>query len=111
MKKDFLALSRFEKSELDAIFTLTRDLKKKQKAGIEHHLLKGKTLAMIFEKNSTRTRISFEVGFYQLGGHPLFISGKDSQIGRGEPIQDTARCISRYCDGVMIRTFAQKTVE
>jgi ornithine carbamoyltransferase len=111
MKKDFLALSQFSKAELDAIFALTKELKKKQKSGVEHHLLKGKTLAMIFEKSSTRTRISFEVGMYQLGGHPLFINGKDSQMGRGEPIKDSARVIARYCDGVMIRTFAQETVE
>jgi len=111
MKKDFLALSQFSKAELDAIFALTKELKKKQQSGVEHHLLKGKTLAMIFEKSSTRTRISFEVGMYQLGGHPLFISGKDSQMGRGEPIKDSARVIARYCDGVMIRTFAQETVE
>jgi ornithine carbamoyltransferase len=111
MKKDFLALSQFSKAELDAIFLLSKELKAKQNSGVEHHLLKGKTLAMIFEKSSTRTRISFEVGMYQLGGHPLFISGKDSQMGRGEPIKDTARVIARYCDGVMIRTFAQETVE
>ena len=111
MKKDFLALSQFSKAELDAIFALTKELKQKQKSGVEHHLLKGKTLAMIFEKSSTRTRISFEVGMYQLGGHPLFINGKDSQMGRGEPIKDSARVIARYCDGVMIRTFAQATVE
>jgi ornithine carbamoyltransferase len=111
MKKDFLALSQFSKVELDAIFALTKELKQKQKSGVEHHLLKGKTLAMIFEKSSTRTRISFEVGMYQLGGHPLFINGKDSQMGRGEPIKDSARVIARYCDGVMIRTFAQATVE
>ena len=111
MKKDFLALSQFSKAELDAIFVLTKELKQQQKSGVEHHLLKGKTLAMIFEKSSTRTRISFEVGMYQLGGHPLFISGKDSQMGRGEPIKDSARVIARYCDGVMIRTFAQETVE
>jgi ornithine carbamoyltransferase len=111
MKKDFLTLSQFSKAELDAIFALAKELKQKQKTGVEHHLLKGKTLAMIFEKSSTRTRISFEVGMYQLGGHPLFISGKDSQMGRGEPVKDTARVIARYCDGVMIRTFAQETVE
>jgi ornithine carbamoyltransferase len=111
MKKDFLALSQFSKAELDAIFLLSKELKAKQKSGVEHHLLKGKTLAMIFEKSSTRTRISFEVGMYQLGGHPLFINGKDSQMGRGEPIKDSARVIARYCDGVMIRTFAQETVE
>ena len=111
MKKDFLALSQFSKAELDAIFALTKELKQKQKSGVEHHLLKGKTLAMIFEKSSTRTRISFEVAMYQLGGHPLFINGKDSQMGRGEPIKDSARVIARYCDGVMIRTFAQETVQ
>ncbi|TGU75037.1 ornithine carbamoyltransferase [Geomonas terrae] len=111
MKKDFLALSQFTKAELDAMFTLCKDLKAKTKSGVEHHLLKGKSLAMIFEKSSTRTRISFEVGMYQLGGHPLFISSKDSQMGRGEPIKDTARVMARYCDGVMIRTFAQETVE
>ena len=111
MKKDFLALSQFSKAELDAIFALTKELKQKQKSGVEHHLLKGKSLAMIFEKSSTRTRISFEVGMYQLGGHALFINGKDSQMGRGEPIKDSARVIARYCDGVMIRTFAQETVE
>ena len=111
MKKDFLALSQFTKAELDAIFTLTRELKNKQKKGIEHQLLKGKTLAMIFEKSSTRTRVSFEVGMYQLGGHPLFISTRDSQMGRGEPIKDTARVMARYCDGVMIRTYGQEIVE
>jgi ornithine carbamoyltransferase len=111
MKKDFLALSQFTKAELDAIFTLTRELKDKQQKGIEHHLLKGKTLAMIFEKSSTRTRVSFEVGMYQLGGHPLFISTRDSQMGRGEPIKDTARVMARYCDGVMIRTYGQEIVE
>ncbi|WP_026841616.1 ornithine carbamoyltransferase [Citrifermentans bremense] len=111
MKRDFLALSQFSKAELDAIFLLTKELKEKQKKGVEHHLLKGKSLAMIFEKSSTRTRLSFEIGMYQLGGHPLFISSKDSQMGRGEPIKDTARVMARYCDGVMIRTFAQETVE
>ena len=111
MKKDFLALSQFTKAELDAIFTLTRELKDKQKKGIEHHLLKGKTLAMIFEKSSTRTRVSFEVGVFQLGGHGLFISSGTSQMGRGEPVRDSARTISRYCDGVMIRTYGQEIVE
>jgi ornithine carbamoyltransferase len=111
MNKDFLALSQFTKSELNAIFTLTRELKQKQKQGVEHHLLKGKSLAMIFEKSSTRTRVSFEVGMYQLGGHPLFISTKDSQMGRGEPIKDTARVMARYCDGIMIRTYGQEIVE
>jgi ornithine carbamoyltransferase len=111
MKKDFLALNAFTKAELDGLFTLAKELKEKQKKGIEHHLLKGKTLAMIFEKSSTRTRVSFEVGIYQLGGHGLFISSGTSQIGRGEPIKDTARTLSRYCDGIMIRTYGQEIVE
>ncbi len=111
MKRDFLALSQYTKQELDDLFILTRDLKEKQKNGIPHHLLAGKTLAMIFEKSSTRTRLSFEVGIFQLGGHGLFISNKDSQMGRGEPIRDTARVMARYCDGVMIRTFGQEIVE
>jgi len=111
MKRDFLALNQFTKDELDALFTLTRELKSKQKQGIEHHLLKGKSVALIFEKSSTRTRISFEVGVYQLGGQPLFISSGTSQMGRGEPIKDTARTIARYCDGVMIRTYGQEIVE
>jgi ornithine carbamoyltransferase len=111
MKKDFLALNQYTKDELDAIFTLARELKEKQKKGIEHRLLAGKTLAMIFEKSSTRTRVSFEAGIFQLGGHGLVISTKDSQMGRGEPIKDTARCMARYCDGVMIRTYGQEIVE
>ena len=111
MKKDFLALNAFTKTELDDLFTLAKDLKEKQKKGIEHHILKGKTLAMIFEKSSTRTRVSFEVGIFQLGGHGLFISSGTSQMGRGEPIRDTARTLSRYCDGIMIRTYGQEIVE
>jgi ornithine carbamoyltransferase len=111
MTRHFLALSQFSRAELDAIFALTRELKEKQKRGIEHRLLAGKTLAMLFEKASTRTRVSFEVGIYQLGGHGLFISSGTSQMGRGEPIKDTARVMSRYCDGVMIRTYGQEIVE
>lgn len=111
MTKHFLALHDFSKQELDAMLALAVELKQKQKSGIEHHLLKGKTLAMIFEKASTRTRISFEVGIYQLGGHGLFISSANSQMGRGEPIKDSARVMARYCDGVMIRTFGQEIVE
>src|SRR6266702_4143032 len=111
MHRHFRKLSDFTRQELDDLFTLTRRLKEQQKKGIEHQLLKGKTLAMIFEKSSTRTRVSFEVGMFQLGGHPLFISTKDSQMGRGEPIKDTARVMARYCDGVMIRTFGQEIVD
>ncbi len=111
MAKDFLALNQYTKEELDALLALARDLKAKQKAGVGHPLLTGKSVALIFEKSSTRTRISFEVGVYQLGGQPLFISSGTSQMGRGEPIKDTARTISRYCDGVMIRTYGQEIVE
>lgn len=111
MVRHFLALHDYSKAELDALIALAMELKAKQKQGIEHHLLKGKTLAMVFDKSSTRTRISFEVGIYQLGGHGLFISNRDSQMGRGEPIKDSARVMSRYCDGVMIRTFGQEIVE
>jgi len=111
MKKDFLALNAFSKKELDDLLDLALELKKKQKSGDKHRLLKGKTLAMIFEKSSTRTRVSFEVGIFQLGGHGLFISSGTSQMGRGEPIKDTARTLSRYCDGIMIRTYGQEIVE
>lgn len=111
MARHFLALHDYSKAELDGLIALAIELKEKQKQGVEHHLLKGKTLAMVFDKSSTRTRISFEVGIYQLGGHGLFISNRDSQMGRGEPIKDSARVMSRYCDGVMIRTFGQEIVE
>ena len=97
--------------EITEILNLADQLKFEKKNGIEHHLLKGKTLGMIFEKSSTRTRVSFEVGMYDLGGSALFLSSRDLQIGRGEPVQDTARVLSRYLDGIMIRTFAQKEVE
>ncbi|HMN01593.1 MAG TPA: ornithine carbamoyltransferase, partial [Geobacter anodireducens] len=105
MTRHFLALNQFTKEELDGLFTLTRELKDKQKQGIPHRLLEGKSVALIFEKSSTRTRVSFEVGVAQLGAHPLFISSATSQMGRGEPIRDTARVMARYCDGVMIRTY------
>ena len=111
MVKDFLALSHFSKQELDSLFALTKELKEKQKKGIPHRHLEGKSVALIFEKSSTRTRVSFEVGVAQLGGQPLFISSGTSQMGRGEPIKDTARTIARYCDGVMIRTYGQEIVE
>lgn len=111
MNKDLLRMDNLSKDEILDILNLADQLKYEQKHGIEHHLLKGKSLGMIFEKASTRTRVSFEVGMSQLGGHPLFLSSKDLQIGRGEPIQDTARVLSRYLDGIMIRTFSQKEVE
>ena len=111
MKKDLLRMDNLSKEEILDILNLADQLKYENKHGIEHHLLKGKSLGMIFEKASTRTRVSCEVGMYELGGHPLFLSSKDLQIGRGEPIQDTARVLSRYLDGIMIRTFSQKGVE
>ena len=89
----------------EEILALAAELKAMQKAGVEHHILEGKTLGMIFEKSSTRTRVSFETGMYQLGGQALFLSNRDLQLGRGEPIKDTARVLSRYLDGIMIRTY------
>ena len=109
--KHFLKLLDCTKEEIIELLDLADQLKKYVKEGKEHHFLKGKTLGMIFEKSSTRTRVSFETGMYQLGGHALFISSKDAQIGRGEPTQDTARVLSRYVDGIMIRTFEQEEVE
>lgn len=109
--KDLLSIHDLTSDEVMEILNLAHELKAKQKAGIEHHILKGKTLGMIFEKSSTRTRVSFEVGMYQLGGQALFLSNRDLQIGRGEPIKDTARVLSRYLDGVMIRTFGHEIVE
>lgn len=109
--KHFLKLLDLTKEEIISILDLADQLKTQNKQGIEHHILKGKTLGMIFEKSSTRTRVSFETGMYQLGGHALFISSKDAQIGRGEPTEDTARVLSRYLDGIMIRTFEQEEVE
>ncbi|RJX36966.1 ornithine carbamoyltransferase [Paenibacillus pinisoli] len=108
--RDFLMLVDFTKEELHYLINLAIDLKQKQKAGETHHILKGKTLGMIFEKSSTRTRVSFEVGMYQLGGQGLFLSSNDLQIGRGETIWDTAQTLSRYLDGIMIRTFAHRKV-
>ncbi|WP_186564714.1 ornithine carbamoyltransferase [Lawsonibacter celer] len=111
MKKDLLKLLDLSKEDITKILNVADQMKYNQKHGLTHNYLAGKTLAMIFEKNSTRTRVSFETGMYQLGGHALFLSGKESQIGRGEPIEDTARVLSRYCDGIMIRTFGQEEVE
>ena len=111
MKKDLLKLLDLSKEEIVEILNTADQLKYETKHNIHKDYLKGKTLAMIFEKNSTRTRVSFETGMYQLGGHALFLSGKESQIGRGEPVEDTARVLDRYCSGIMIRTFAQEEVE
>ena len=109
--KHLLTLEQLSKEEILEIINLADQLKFQKKNGIPHELLKGKTLGMIFQKASTRTRVSFEVGMYELGGYALFLSNKDLQIGRGEPVQDTARVLSRYLDGIMIRTFDQKEVE
>lgn len=109
--KHLLTLESLSTEEIKDILNLADQLKYELKHGIEHHHLKGKTLGMIFEKSSTRTRVSFETGMYQLGGHPLFLSSNDLQIGRGEPVEDTARVLSRMIDGIMIRTFAQAEVD
>ncbi len=109
--KHLLKLLDWSKEEILETLDLADELKAQKKAGIEHHILKGKTLGMIFEKSSTRTRVSFEVGMYDLGGQAMFLSSRDLQIGRGEPVQDTARVLSRFLDGIMIRTFEQEEVE
>ncbi len=109
--KHLLKLSDWTEKEIIETLNLADQLKFEKKNGIEHHLLKGKTLGMIFQKSSTRTRVSFEVGMYDLGGSALFLSSRDLQIGRGEPIEDTARVLSRYLDGIMIRTYEQSEVE
>jgi ornithine carbamoyltransferase len=111
MKKDLLAISDLTPGDIETILKRSAALKKLRRQRKAHQTLKGKTLGMIFEKSSTRTRVSFEVGMYQLGGQALFLSSHDLQIGRGEPIADTARTLSRYLDGIMIRTFAQSTAE
>ena len=109
--KHLLKLLELSTEEIIDILNLADQLKYEQKHGIPHNILKGQTLGMIFQKSSTRTRVSFETGMYQLGGQALFLSSRDLQIGRGEPVQDTARVLSRYLSGIMIRTFAQKEVE
>lgn len=109
--KHLLKLSDLTKQEITEILDLADQLKYAKKNGIEHKYLAGKTLGMIFQKSSTRTRVSFEVGMYDLGGSALFLSSRDLQIGRGEPVEDTARVLSRYLDGIMIRTFDQEEVE
>ena len=102
---DLISIHDLSVGDVEEILALAADLKARQKAGIPHPLLAGKTLGMIFEKSSTRTRVSFEVGMYQLGGRALFLSSRDLQLGRGEPIADTARVLSRYLDGIIIRTY------
>ena len=111
MKKDFLLLSNYSKEELLSLLALAAELKEMKRSREPHPLLEGKTLGMIFEKPSTRTRVSFEVGMYDLGGSALFLSGNDLQLGRGEPVEDTARVLSRYLDGIIIRTFSQEMVD
>jgi len=109
--KSLVSNADLTKEEMEYLFDLTKELKGKQKRGEKHHLLAGKTLAMIFEKSSTRTRVSFEAGMYHLGGSALYLSSSDLQLGRGENIADTAKVLSRYVDGIMARTYAHKTVE
>ncbi|MBN2853349.1 MAG: ornithine carbamoyltransferase [Clostridia bacterium] len=108
--KNLLSISHLTKEELSSLLNLTKKLKYENSIGRKHHLLKGKTLGMIFSKSSTRTRVSFETGMYQLGGHSLFLSADDIQLGRGESISDTAKVLSRYLDGIIIRTFSQDDV-
>jgi ornithine carbamoyltransferase len=108
MAKHFLAIPDFSRDELYAVLKLARDMKR---GSYKDRPLAGKTVGLIFEKSSTRTRVSFEVGTFQLGGHALFLSSRDIQIGRGEPLKDTARVLSRYVDMIMIRTFAHANVE
>ncbi len=109
--KHLLKLGDLTPDEIEEILNLADQLKYDKQHGIDHRYLKGKTLGMIFQKSSTRTRVSFETGMYHLGGQALFLSSRDLQIGRGEPVEDTARVLSRYLDGIMIRTFAQSEVE
>lgn len=111
MKKDLINIYDLEAADFEQIWKKSKKLKKDLKAGKSHASLKGKTLGMIFDKSSTRTRISFEVGMYQLGGIALFLNSRDTQISRGEIIADTARMMSRYLNGIMIRTFTQANVE
>jgi len=111
MKKDFISILDISNTELSRILSEAQELKRNRKAGISHELLSGKTLAMIFEKASTRTHISFEVGMNELGGHALFLNARDMQIWRGEEIRDTARAASRYVSGLMIRAYKHSTIE
>lgn len=105
MKQDLLTISDFSREEILDLFEKSADLKEKRQKGIQHHPLKGKTLGMIFNKHSTRTRISFEVGMFELGGHALFLTGDQLQLNRGESIRDSAQVLSRYLNGILIRTY------
>ncbi len=109
--KDFLTLQDFSAAEIETVLTLAGDLKARHRRGEPHRLLEGKTLGMIFQKPSTRTRVSFEAGMWQLGGHALFLSSQELQLGRGEPVRDTAEVLSRYLDAIMIRTFDHGEME
>ena len=109
--KDLISIHDLTVGEVATILDVAKKLKRKQKAGEPHQYLKGKTLGMIFSKASTRTRVSFEVGFYQLGGHPIYLNDAVTQLGRGEPVRDTARVLSRFVDGIMIRTFSHDSVK
>lgn len=108
--RDYISFKDFTPDEILYMLHVAKGLKEETKAGVSHPVLQGKTLAMIFTKSSTRTRVSFEVGMLQLGGHALFLSNRDIQIGRGEPIKDTARVLSRMVDGIMIRTHSHQEV-
>src|SRR3990167_6412483 len=110
MKRDFLSFKDWSKEELDSILKRAIELKDMQRKGVVYHPLRGKSLAMIFEKSSTRTRVSFEIGMFQLGGHALNLATQGSQLGRGETYEDTARVLSRYVDGIMMRTFEQERI-
>jgi ornithine carbamoyltransferase len=109
--KDFLSISDFSTAEILYLLEEAKELKKLQKSGIPHPYLAGKVLGMLFEKSSTRTRVSFEVGMLQLGGHAIFLSPRDIQLGRGESIHDTAKVLSRYLDALMIRTFSHESIQ
>ncbi|MFZ3062903.1 MAG: ornithine carbamoyltransferase [Actinomycetota bacterium] len=111
MKKDLLTLDELSSAGIEAILALAGELKAKQKDGVKQRLLAGKSIALIFEKPSTRTRISFEVGIFQLGAHPVYLSHQDMQLSRGETIEDTARVLSRYVDAIIVRTFEQADLE
>ncbi len=111
MKRDLLRIDSLSTHDIDLLISQAIELKKKQKAGMPHQPLKGKTLGLLFEKPSTRTRVSFEVGMVQLGGHALYMSSRDTQLSRKESPEDTARVLSRYLDGLVIRTFSQDTLE